>query len=297
MVELVRVVEALEDLYPLRYAEGWDHPGLVVGLPHDEVSTIAFAVDPTRAVVEEAVRRGADLLVCHHPLLFRSVHEVSGLAGEDGGAHGAVIARLYRAGCALWVGHTNADVAPRGVGQAAADAFGLVDQRPLVPSPGDETGAFGLGRVGTLRESMTLRDFAGRVAAALPHTERGVLVAGDPEAPVSRVAVLPGSGDSLFDEVRASGADVYVTSDLRHHPALDARERARYEASLADVDSSGHAGTAHPMLVDTPHSAIESLWLRYAIQDVPDRVEAMTGVRPGTLRIDGVTDPWTLAIR
>lgn len=174
------------------------------------------------AVVDQAIAGGIDLLVCHHPLFFRSVHAVSGL-----GFRGEIVRKLNLAGCALWVGHTNADAAYRGVGMAAADMFGLVDQRPLVPiDDPDAEHPVGLGRVGRLAEPVALRDFASRVAGALPYTELGVQVCGDLDVPVSTVAVLPGSGDSLFDEVRAVGADVYVTSDLRHHPVTDAIEQA-----------------------------------------------------------------------
>ena len=86
-------------------------------------------------------------------------------------------------------------------------------------------------------------------------------VCGDLDVPVSTVAVLPGSGDSLFDEVRAAGADVYVTSDLRHHPVTDAIEQARYEASMrASGVAMGHGdGRVRPAFVNTPHSAIESM--------------------------------------
>mgnify|MGYP000736464106 FL=1 len=128
MTTLRQVVNVVETLYPLRYAESWDAPGLIVGEPGADVGLVAFAADPTMAVIDEAIERGADLLICHHPLLFRSVHAVS---GQD--VHGAIVGKLYSHHCALWVGHTNADSAWRGVGQAAADAFGLVDQRPLVP--------------------------------------------------------------------------------------------------------------------------------------------------------------------
>ena len=220
MPMLKQVVDVLETLYPLRYAESWDYPGLIVGDLSAPVRRIEFAADPTMEVVRQAIERGTDLLVCHHPLLFRSVHEVSGL-----GVHGDIVRRLSQAGCALWVGHTNADAAYRGTGMAAADLFGLVDQRPLVPID-DPTSAHpvGLGRVGSLPEPMTLEAFARRVADVLPHTELGVQVCGPLDATVRTVAVLPGSGDSLFDEVRAAGVDVYVTSDLRHHPATDAIE-------------------------------------------------------------------------
>ena len=207
MATLKQVVDVLETLYPLRYAERWDEPGLIVGDLRRPVRGIAFAADPSMAVVDQAIAGGVDLLVCHHPLFFRSVHAVSGL-----GFRGEIVRKLNLAGCALWVGHTNADAAYRGVGMAAADMFGLVDQRPLVPiDDPDAEHPVGLGRVGRLAEPVALRDFASRVAGALPYTELGVQVCGDLDVPVSTVAVLPGSGDSLFDEVRAAGADVYVT--------------------------------------------------------------------------------------
>ena len=117
--------------------------------------------------------------------------------------------------------------------------------------------------------------------------------------------MLPGSGDSLFDEVRASGADVYVTSDLRHHPATDALEQARYEASLLSrglaAPSAGNTGTAgsavaRPALINTPHSAIESLWFRYAPDDIAAAVGRATGETIRTTHITMNTDPWTLNI-
>ena len=295
MPMLKQVVDVLETLYPLRYAESWDHPGLIVGDLSAPVRRIEFAADPTMEVVRQAIERGTDLLVCHHPLLFRSVHEVSGL-----GVHGDIVRRLSQAGCALWVGHTNADAAYRGTGMAAADLFGLVDQRPLVPID-DPTAVqpVGLGRVGSLPEPMTLEAFARRVADVLPHTELGVQVCGPLDATVRTVAVLPGSGDSLFDEVRAAVVDVYVTSDLRHHPATDAIEQARYEAAMRGRGIGLGSGDAaiRPLLINTPHSAIESLWFHYAVEDVPQAVEQATGERPQVYWNRMNTDPWTLSIR
>ncbi|MDF7665200.1 Nif3-like dinuclear metal center hexameric protein [Bifidobacterium sp. ESL0745] len=281
---LRQVAGALEQLYPLEFAEDWDHPGLIVGDLNDAVGKIVFAADPTMAVVDKAIAMGADLLVCHHPLFFRAVHEVSGY-----GVHGAITGKLYRAHCGLWVGHTNADVAYRGVAQAAADAFGLRKQQPLVTTGQDDGRPVGLGRVGTLKEPMTLRAFAQRVADEVPKTKYGIQVAGDLDAEVQRIAVLPGSGDSNFNDVRISGADVYVTSDLRHHPATDALQQAWYEAALNHT-------TMKPALINTPHSAIESMWFRYALDDVADIVEKTTGFRPETKRIGIVTDPWQLVL-
>lgn len=241
---LADVVRTLEALYPPSTAEGWDAVGLVTGDPAQPVRKILFAVDPVATVADEAIEWGADLIVTHHPLFLRPVHSIAATTFK-----GSLVHRLVREGIGLYVAHTNADAAPRGVADALADAIGLVDRTPLVPaagpsgSAGPDDGAHpaetGIGRVGRLEEPTTLRTFAERVAAALPPTEQGVRVAGDLDATVSTVAVVGGSGDSLFDAVRGAGADVYVTADLRHHPASELRERAEFEGEpQADRSSS-----------------------------------------------------------
>ncbi|NMM93506.1 Nif3-like dinuclear metal center hexameric protein [Bifidobacterium oedipodis] len=301
MPNLKAVVDVLETLYPLRYAEHWDEPGLIVGDLSAPVRRIVFAADPTSAIIDKAIEAGADLLVTHHPLLFRAVHEVSGL-----GFRGDIVRRLNQNRCALWVGHTNADASVRGVGQAAADLFGLVDQHPLVPiDDPNAPGPVGLGRIGVLPEPMRLGDFARRVFTQVNDygmvTAQGIQVCGELDTLVSSVAVLPGSGDSLFDEVRAAGVDVYVTSDLRHHPATDAIEQARYEArmraqGIALGQGSAGDGQVRPFLINTPHAAIESMWFNYAIEDVPEAVERATGERPEVTWLHDTTDPWVMSI-
>lgn len=149
-------------------------------------------------------------------------------------------------------------------------------------------GPVGGGRIGDLPEPMTLEAFARRVAQVTPPTAQGVRVAGGLAATVRRVAVVGGSGDSFFDAVRASGADVYVTGDLRHHPALELRERARFEAARAGRDPED----GRPFLVDVAHSASEWPWLARAAAELGDGVRALgttVETRVSTVR----TDPWT----
>ena len=129
---LADVVAALERRYPPGTAEPWDAVGLVAGDPSQPVRHVLFAVDPTAAVVDEAIAWGADLLVTHHPLLLRPVHSVAATTFK-----GAVLHRLIRAGVALHVAHTNADAADGGVAHALAQAVGLVDLEPLIASPGE----------------------------------------------------------------------------------------------------------------------------------------------------------------
>jgi len=334
-------VAALESLYDPRWAEDWDAVGLVCGDPDAECGEALFAVDPVAATVTEAVERGARLLVTHHPLLLKGVH---GVPVTD--YKGALVDRLVREGIALYVAHTNADVASPGVSDVLADLLGVRDVAPLSPGPPDDaakiaafvppdatervvdalaaagagqigdyarcawwtdgTGTFepgpdtnpavgepgertetaerrlemvvplarlgdairallaahpyeepaydvlpvllphdrGVGRVGTLREPVTLREFAARVREALPATTNPVRVSGDPDRRVERVAVCGGAGDDLIDTARRAGADVYVTADLRHHPASEAAERG-----LALVDA-GPWASEWPWLAD-----------------------------------------------
>jgi len=282
---LGRVVRTLDELYPPSTAEDWDAVGLVAGDPGAPVRKVLLAVDPVEEVADEALDWGADLLVTHHPLFLRPVHSVAATTFK-----GSLVHRLIRGGCGLYVAHTNADAAERGVADALADALDLLHRVPLVPhaapgAPGHDAVTTGTGRVGRLAAPLTLRAFAERVAQVLPATAQGVRVAGDLDATVASVAVVGGSGDSLFDAVRASGADVYLTSDLRHHPVSELRERARLEG--------GAAGT--PFLVDVPHFASEWPWLRYAAEDLA-RALAARGEQAETRVSTTVTDPWTVRL-
>jgi dinuclear metal center YbgI/SA1388 family protein len=270
---LADVVRALEGLYPPGTAQAWDQVGLVSGDPGQPVRRVHFAVDPTLAVIDEAREHGADLLVTHHPLLLRGIHSVATTT-----AKGASVTALVVHDIALYVAHTNADVASPGVNDALAAACGLTSTQPLAVVDGQA-----MGRVGDLAGPAPLAEFASRLYAALPASAGGLRVAGPPEAVVRRVAVMGGAGDDLFDEVRASGADVYVTADLRHHPVLEAREEAR-------------GGV--PYVIDAGHWATESLWLSEAAERL---VESLAASGMGSSRVETHistlrTDPWEFVI-
>ena len=267
---LREVLEVVERLYPPGTAQSWDRVGLVTGDPAQPVRRIHLAVDPTLAVIEEARELGADLLLVHHPLLLRGVH---GIATTS--AKGAAVTHLVVGDVALYVAHTNADVAAEGVCEALAQACGLGDTAPLTFAEDQP-----LGRVGDLAELLPLRAFVERLATRLPEAAGGIRVAGPADAVVRRVAVLGGAGDDLFESVRASGADVYVTADLRHHPVLEAREEAR---------------GGIPYLVDAGHWASEQVWLARAERALGEALgERATRVEThiSTVR----TDPWTFVV-
>ncbi|CAD5999046.1 Nif3-like dinuclear metal center hexameric protein [Agreia sp. COWG] len=260
---------AVEELWPTRFAEDWDRPGLTVGDVDDEVRHIHLAVDPVTDTVDEAIELGADALLVHHPLLLRGITSVA-----TDRYKGALVTRLIRARCGLIAAHTNADIVADGTSGVLAARLGLVDLRPIVTGEREGTG---IGRVGTLPEPSTLGRLALSLAEILPATATGIRVSGGYDDPVSRIALCGGAGDSLLGEAVVLDADVYITSDLRHHPASESREQA--------VMSAG------PALIDVSHWASEWLWLESAATHLRELLPHAT-VTVSEIR----TDPWDFVV-
>lgn len=270
-VTVANVVAALQTAYPLRLAEEWDTGiGLSCGESAAPVHRVLLAVDADPAVVRQAADVDAQLIVTHHPLLFRPVQSVAADTDKGGLLH-----TLIRGGIAHFAAHTNADRAVGGVNDALADALGLVDTAPLVPAVAALDPREGLGRVGALAAPMTLRAFAAHVAARLPETAWGVRAAGDAERIVRRVAVCGGSGGGELAAATAAGADVFVTSDITHHTAAE---------HVADP--------SRPALVDIAHWAGEWPWLARAATVIDSAFDSAVATTVSTLR----TDPWTLRV-
>ena len=239
MTLLARLLETVEQRFPLAGAEEWDRPGLTTGSPTQHVKKVLLSVDVTAAVVAEAIEGEFDLLLAHHPYLLRGVNTVA-----ESTAKGAVLANAIRSGLAIYSAHTNADIVENGVSDTIAKRLGLHAIQPLLPS----ADGVGHGRVGLLGDSTTLGQFARQLAQVFPATASGIRVAGHYDAPISKVALCGGAGDSFLPQAMATGADVYISSDLRHHVVQDARE-------------AGVAGGSGIAVVDVSHWAAEWLWL------------------------------------
>lgn len=373
MASLAEIIGLLGHRYDPGWAESWDAVGLVCGDPAAAVERVHFAIDPVEQVAQQAIAARAQLLVTHHPLYLGGTTSVAATS-----AKGRLIHRLIGSGVALYVAHTNADVAKPGVNDALAATLGLRDTDPLSPLPhgsldkivtfvpvddaeavldalavagagtigdytrcaylGDGTGTFtpgvtsspaigepgrvehvietrietiaprrlraqvlralvaahpyeepaydvtelaavpsglGLGRIGELASPTTLGAFTAAVAATLPATSWGVRGAGDPDRPVRRVAVCGGSGGSLAETASRLGADVLVTSDLKHHSTSEA---------IADLGIG---------LIDAAHWATEAPWLDDAAAMLRSDVAA-AGTTVETTVSPIVTDPWTV---
>lgn len=261
----------LDRHYPPAWAEQWDRVGLVLGEPRAAVRRVLCVVDCVPDTVVEALEVGADLILAHHPLLLRGVSSVAPTTYQ-----GRIVHALIRRDVALYVAHTNADVANPGVSDALAARLDLTDLRPLRQPAGDSAAAGsgrGLGRIGRLPRPTTLAALTAHAAAALPPTAWGVRAAGDPARTLRTVAVSGGAGDSFLADAAAAGVDAYLTSDLRHHPA------------------SEHLAAGGPALLDAAHWATERPWL----DAVAEQLRTAHGVAAIVSDID--TDPWTVHAR
>ena len=265
MTSVGAVVSFLERRYPPAWAQAWDRVGLVLGEPAAAVETVLLVVDCVPTTVDQALAVGAQLIVAHHPLLLRGVSSVAPTTYK-----GRLVHRLIKEDVALYTAHTNADVAAPGVSDALAARLGLTALRPLVPAAEDDTR--GTGRIGVLPSPVALGAFVAATAQALPPTAWGVRAAGDPDRPVSTVAVCGGAGDPFLGAAVRAGVDAYLTADLRHHPA------------------SEHLADGGPALVEAAHWATEQPWL----DELALELTAGLGVRAVVSDLD--TDPWTMHV-
>ncbi|GAA4700624.1 Nif3-like dinuclear metal center hexameric protein [Phytohabitans rumicis] len=257
------LVAALDRRYPPAQAESWDRVGLVLGEPEAPVRRVLCVVDCVPETVAQALEVGADLIVAHHPLLLRGVSSVAPTTYK-----GRIVHQLIKRDVALFVAHTNADVANPGVSDALAARLDLRDLRPLRPLDGDA--GLGTGRIGRLPAPLTLAELTHVAAGALPQTAWGVRAAGPPDRVIETLAVCGGAGDSFLADATAAGVDAYLTADLRHHPV------------------SEHLAGGGPALLDAAHWATERPWL----DDLAAHLRAACGVEAVVSDLD--TDPWTV---
>ena len=195
------ITSILEAFAPLETQEAWDNAGLCIGSPESEVHAVLVGFDCTPELVREAVSRGADLIVTHHPLIFGGLKQIS----PDDPVGEAVILAI-RHGISVYAAHTNADKAPGGVNALMAARLSLVNPEPL-----DETG---LGWIGSLPEPMNGEAFCRYVKERFALQ---VLRCSAPVAEVRRVATSCGAGSGFAGQAFCAGADAFVTGDVSYH--------------------------------------------------------------------------------
>ncbi len=240
------VVQIVEAMAPFHLAETWDNVGLQAGRMDWPVRSIWVALDPSPDVMDAACQAGADLLITHHPLIFKPLQQVDFSTPE-----GKVVQWSVQHQTAVFSAHTNLDSATDGLNDLLARKIGLkrvsvLESRPIltesdIDSSENNDQPEGLGRIGELETEMTLAQLAAQIKDDFDLTS--IQVAGGLDRPVRKVAVCTGSGGGLMSAFLASTADVYVSGDLTYHNGRAVEAVGR---GLIDL---GHFASEH-LIVD-----------------------------------------------
>ena len=224
-MKLRDVICLIEKRMPLSWAEDWDNPGLQVGDPDSEISKIGIALDVTEDTVGKASERGCDLLVSHHPIIFRPIRNII----TDRPASKAVI-NAIKNGLSLYAAHTNWDSSPEGVNFTLAELLGLDDIRPLRdPSDGS---SWGMGAVGELMMPMSI-DTVMKLIKERWSLSSCWTYGTAPALMIKRIALVGGSCGGMWTLAADKGASLFVTADISYHERQDALSCG---LGLAEVD-------------------------------------------------------------
>ena len=259
-----QLAEIIELRYPKSLTVEWDVVGFVTNNSDIEVSNILLTIDVTEEVVAEAITKSIDLIISHHPLIL-DPNEISDIQTK----RIQLRQKMEENNIALYVAHTNADIAQGGVNDSLAKVLGLQNIEAF--------GVEKMARKGNLTTQITLREFVNLLSDKLPQVKSSIQVSGKLDSKVSKVGLCGGSGSSLLEEVRKEDVDVFVTADLKHHAVSD------------NENMNG------PALVSVSHWASEWVWLPELEQQLKtDLSQKHFNSRIFISEIS--TDPWNFSL-
>ncbi len=208
------IIQALESWAPPQYAESYDNVGLIVGDSDQEVTGVLVTLDSIESVIDEAIEIGLNMIIAHHPILFKGLKKINGATYVE-----RAVIKAIKHDISIYALHTNLDNIITGVNSKIADILGLQDQKILAKKD-SITMSIGSGIIGQLAQPVTALQFLQEVKSkmglgVIKHTS---LL----ENPIHTIALCGGSGSFLIPEAIKAGADVFITSDLKYHEYFDA---------------------------------------------------------------------------
>ncbi|MBU4485234.1 Nif3-like dinuclear metal center hexameric protein [bacterium] len=221
------IYKIVDKFAPFDLAEEWDNVGLLLGSMDNEVKGVLLTLDVTLDVIKEAKNKNANLIIAHHPFLFEPLRKI-----DTSTFVGKMIKDAMENGINIIAAHTNLDGTKDGLNDYLAKAYRMINLKPLQKSL--KYPSVGVGRVGEVKGEIYLKDLIKHVKKVNNVNEVGVV--GDLEQKVKKIAVCSGSGGGLFKEVKASGADCYITGELKHSMGLEAQSMG-----MALIDVSHYA--------------------------------------------------------
>lgn len=228
MVYAKDIVNLIEKFAPLDLQYSWDNSGFLCGDINKKVSKVYITLDVNISTVNEAVREGADMIISHHPILFRGVNNI-----DYATSPGCIIKTLVKNDIALYSSHTPMDCAKGGINDILADKAGIINKKIIENN--DRYEECGLGRIGELKNEIILGELAEKIKSVL--NTPFVRICGDKNKIIKTAAVGGGACDDLIPAAKAMGADVMITSDMKYHISMDA-----VESGICIIDA-GHYST------------------------------------------------------
>ena len=223
------IINFLEEKYPRSNAEEWDNVGLLVGNNKKDVKKIQLSIDATEKAVDYAAQNNVDMIVTHHPLIFKPLKSIvmSELSGRK-------IIKLIENGLNLYSIHTNLDSSKDGLNDYILELLEVKKYKIIDINANDETA--GIGRMYTLEEKITILEYADFIKTKM-EIKNVRVTSNDLKSEVKKIALINGSGMSYWRKVKSLGADLFITGDIGYHDALDAKESGLHLIDIGHFES------------------------------------------------------------
>ena len=231
-LKIKEFVEYMEEIAPAKLKESYDNVGFLIGDKEEKINKVLIALDATLEVIEEAKEKGVNLLITHHPLLFRKPSSIT-----TDTLQGRRIIELIKNDINLYASHTNLDSVKNGMNDTIMNMLGFNTYEILEKNSFEE--GSGIGRIGDLKEEKTLEEMCDLAKKALDL--KFIKVVGAMDKKIKRVAVINGSGQDFFEKARIKGADLIITGDTSYHFVSDYMEMG---VSIMDI---GHFSSEWPL--------------------------------------------------
>ncbi|OQY10182.1 MAG: Nif3-like dinuclear metal center hexameric protein [Fusobacteriia bacterium 4572_132] len=214
MIKLKNIIRRLEKKYPQRLKEEWDNVGLILGDSNQEIKKIQLSLDVTEEVIENAIKNKIDLIITHHPMIFGSLKKINNQT-----ILGKKILKLLKNNISVYTLHTNLDSAKEGLNNYIVNKLGIQKSEILVKISEEGNG---IGRIFKLSKKVLLLEYIDKIKAKLEI--ENIRVVYNENQKVQKIGIVNGSGASYIRKMKRAGVDLFITSDIKYHEALDSLE-------------------------------------------------------------------------
>lgn len=226
------IINRFEEIYPKKLAEEWDNVGLLIGDNKKEIKKVQLSIDATEDAIDNAIKNGVDMIVTHHPVIFKGIKTV-----DYSTVMGRKIRKLIKNDINVYSLHTNLDSANGGLNDYILNLLGIEKSQVLDKNLNFED--CGIGRVYKLDREHSIKEYIGEIKDKL-EIEHIRLISSDENTEIKKIALVNGSGMSYWRKAKSLGVDLFITGDVGYHEALDAKEANLNVVDIGHFESEKH---------------------------------------------------------